>query len=326
MALIFLNAEETRRLLPMDQCIEVMKPAMIAASSGSMYIPPRTLFQLQDDSGFFAVMPGASKELGTYGAKVVSYHPANSASDLPAIQGFVAVFDHQTGQPRAIMDGGVITDIRTAAASGLATQLLARPDAGSCGIFGAGALADVHLQAMCTVRPVEECVIWARRREQAEALAEKHRARSSVAVRATDDPGEAGACDIVCTTTASPEPVLHGNWVKPGAHINLVGAHNISSRESDTNLIKKSTIYVDLLESTLNEGGDVMIPIREGAVNADHIIGEIGQLLTGDIHGRTNQRQITVYNSLGITSQDLYAARHVMEKALEQGAGTQVSF
>ena len=326
MSLIFINAEETRRLLPMDQCIEVMEPAMIAATSGSMYIPPRTLFQLQDDSGFFAVMPGASRELDAYGAKVVSYHPANSAKGLPAIQGFVAVFDHQTGQPRAIMDGGVITNIRTAAASGLATRLLARPEAGSCGIFGAGALADVHLQAMCSVRPLEECIIWARRRDQAEALAEKHAARSGVAVRATGDPAETGACDIVCTTTASPKPVLQGNWVKPGAHINLVGAHTINSRESDTYLIEKSKIYVDLIESTLNEGGDVMIPVREGAINPEHIIGEIGQLLTGDISGRTNDRQITVYNSLGITSQDLYAARHVMEKALEQGAGTEVSF
>ena len=310
----------------MEQCIEVMEPAMIAASSGSMYIPPRTLFQLQDDSGFFAVMPGASRELDAYGAKVVSYHPANSAKGLPAIQGFVAVFDHQTGQPRAIMDGGVITNIRTAAASGLATRLLARPEAGSCGIFGAGALADVHLQAMCSVRPLEECIIWARRRDQAEALAEKHAARSGVAVRATGDPAETGAWDIVCTTTASPKPVLQGNWVKPGAHINLVGAHTINSRESDTYLIEKSKIYVDLIESTLNEGGDVMIPVREGAINPEHIIGEIGQLLTGDIFGRTNDRQITVYNSLGITSQDLYAARHVMEKALEQGAGTEVSF
>jgi len=325
-SLIFLNAEETRRLLPMEQCIDVMEPAMIAASSGSMYIPPRTLFQLQDDSGFFAVMPGTSQELNSYGAKVVSYHPANSARGLPAIQGFVAVFDHQTGQPKAIMDGGVITDIRTAAASGLATRLLARPEAGSCGIFGAGALADVHLQAMCEVRPVHECIIWARRYEQAEALAEKHRKRSRVAVRATDDPAEAGACDIICTTTASPEPVLRGDWVKPGAHINLVGAHTISSRESDTNLIKKSKVYIDLLESTVNEGGDVMIPIREGAISRDHIIGEVGQLLMGDIHARTNEQQITVYNSLGITSQDLFAARHVMENALEQGMGTQVSF
>jgi len=326
MSLIIINAEETRKLLPLGECIDVMEAAMVAASSGSMLIPPRILFNLQDDSGFFAVMPGASQEMKAYGAKVVSYHPSNSAKGLPAIQGFVTLFDHESGQPQAIIDGGVITDVRTAAASGLATRLLARPDARTCGIFGAGALADVHIEAMCAVRALEECVIWARRREQAEALANKHRVRSGLSARATDDPAEAGACDIVCTTTASPEPVLFGKWVRPGSHVNLVGAHNLLSRESDTDLILKSNIYIDLLESIINESGDIMIPVQEGAVSKEHIIGEIGQLLTGDIHGRTDAQQITVYNSLGITSQDLYAANYVLTRALEQGAGIRVTF
>lgn len=326
MSLIFLNAEDTRKLLPMDECIKVMESAMIAASSGSMLIPPRILFNLQDNSGFFAVMPGASQEMKAYGAKVVSYHPSNSAKDLPAIQGFVTLFDHESGQPQAIIDGGVITDVRTAAASGLATRLLAKPDAKTCGIFGAGALADVHIEAMCSVRPVEECLIWARRPEQARVLAEKHSERTGVRVRATNVPSEAGACDIICTTTASPEPVLQGQWVRPGAHVNLVGAHNISARESDSELIVKSLIYVDLIESTLNEGGDIMIPIQEGAISEDHIIGEIGQFLLGDIPGRTDVEQITAYNSLGITSQDLYAARYVLEKSRSSGLGVTVNF
>lgn len=326
MSLIFLNAEDTRKLLPMDECIKVMESAMIAASSGSMLIPPRILFNLQDNSGFFAVMPGASQEMKAYGAKVVSYHPSNSAKDLPAIQGFVTLFDHESGQPQAIIDGGVITDVRTAAASGLATRLLAKPDAKTCGIFGAGALADVHIEAMCSVRPVEECLIWARRPEQARVLAEKHSERAGVRVRATNVASEAGACDIICTTTASPEPVLQGQWVRPGAHVNLVGAHNISARESDSDLIVKSLIYVDLIESTLNEGGDIMIPIQEGAISEDHIIGEIGQLLLGDIPGRTDVEQITAYNSLGITSQDLYAARYVLEKSRSSGLGVTVNF
>jgi len=326
MSLIIINAEETRRLLPMGECIEVMEAAMIAASTKSMLIPPRILFNLQDDSGFFAVMPGASRAMSAYGAKVVSYHPDNASKGLPAIQGFVTVFDHETGQPRAIIDGGAITDIRTAAASGLATRLLARPEAKTCGIFGAGALADVHIEAMCTVRPVEECVLWARRLEQAEALAEKHSTRTGVRVRATQDPSEAGACDIICTTTASPQPVLAGHWVRPGAHVNLVGSHNIKARESDTELIIKSNLYVDLKESTLNEGGDVMIPVQEGSINEDHIIGEIGQLLMGDVPGRADDQQITVYNSLGITSQDLYAAQHVLDRSQALGLGVTVNF
>jgi ornithine cyclodeaminase len=169
-------------------------------------------------------------------------------------------------------------------------------------------------------------VLWARRLEQAEALAEKHSTRAGVRVRATQDPSEAGACDIICTTTASPEPVLAGHWVRPGAHVNLVGAHNIKARESDTELIIKSNLYVDLKESTLNEGGDVMIPVQEGSINENHIIGEIGQLLMGDVPGRADDQQITVYNSLGITSQDLYAAQHVLDRSQALGLGVTVDF
>jgi ornithine cyclodeaminase len=324
--MFIINAEETYRLLTMEACIDVMEPAMKATSSGSTLIPPRTLFQLQDDSGFFAVMPGASSEMGVYGAKMVSYHPENSARGEAPLQGFVAMFDHDNGRPLAIIDGGAITNIRTAAASGLATRLLARHDADSCGIFGAGALADTHIAAMCAVRPVRECVIWARRQEQASALAEKHSAGSPVRFRATSDPEEAAACDLICTTTASTRPVIRGEWVRPGTHINLVGAHRLDSREADTDLIVKSVVYVDSMESTRNEGGDVMIPIEEGAIDEDHICGEIGVLLDGGIPGRQHDGQITVYNSLGITSQDLYAAEYVLRQALKQGDGTQVSF
>jgi len=324
--MLIINAQQARTLLPMAECIDVMEPAMRAASSKSMLIPPRTLFQLQDDSGFFAVMPGASETLQAYGAKVVSYHPANARQGRPPIQGFVTLFDHHTGEPRAVIDGNVITNVRTAAASGLATRCLARPDSHSCGIFGAGALAEVHIEAMCLVRPIERCMIWARNLAQAQALAARCSEQHPVEFLATNDPREAAACDVICTTTASPDPVVRGEWIRPGAHLNLVGAHKLSNREADTAAIIKSRVYVDLLESTRNEGGDIMIPIQEGAVDEDHIIGEIGQLLGGEIDGRLHEHDITVYNSLGITSQDLYAALHVLNKALETGAGTRVTF
>jgi ornithine cyclodeaminase/alanine dehydrogenase-like protein (mu-crystallin family) len=324
--MLIINAEQARSLLPMAECIDAMEPAMIAASNQSMLIPPRTLFQLQDDSGFFAVMPGASEALQAYGAKVVSYHPANAKRGRPPIQGFVTLFDHHTGEPRAIIDGNVITNVRTAAASGLATRCLARPDSGSCGIFGAGALAEFHIEAMCQVRPIERFVIWARNLAQARTLADRCSAQNQADFRATNDPQEAAACDVICTTTASPVPVVKGEWIRPGAHINLVGAHKLTSREADTGVIVKARVYVDLMESTRNEGGDIMIPIREGAVSEDHVIGEIGQLLTGGIAGRLHEDDITVYNSLGITSQDIYAALHVLNKALETGVGTRVTF
>jgi len=323
-ALTVISAREVRQLLPMAECIEVMAVAMAAASSGSIDIPARQFAPLIDDSGLLGLMPGSSKELGSYGAKLISLHRDNPEKGLPTVQGFVALFDFATGVPTAIVEGAEITGLRTAAASGLATGLLAREDARRCGIFGTGVQAVSHIDAMCAVRPVEEILIWGRNSESTALFAEAQAERTGLIVRATDDPAEAGACDLLCTVTASPEPVLKGEWVRPGAHINLVGAHTLETREADTALVARSTVYVDLLASARNEGGDVMIPVAEGVVGEDHIVGEIGQLVGGEIPGRSGADQITLYKSLGITAQDLYVAQSVFERAQAAGIGTKV--
>ncbi len=326
MALTIINAEQTAELLPMDACIDVMEQAMIATSTGTMLIPPRLIFTLIDGSGFFASMPGSSVEMSAFGSKVVSFLPENPARGRSAISGFVTLFDHESGAPRAIIDGCVITAVRTAAASGMAARHLARADARTCGILGTGGQAHVHIEAMCAVRPVEEVIIWGRDIAKAEALAARHAHREGVNIRATGDAAEAGGCDLVCTTTVATEPILMGDWLNPGAHVSLVGAHSISARESDTQTIVKSKVYVDSLESTRNESGDIMIPISEDAIDETHIIGEIGQLLTGEIDGRDNDEQITLYNSLGVTSQDLFAAHYVLQQAKARGIGVTVDF
>ena len=326
MSLTIINAALVRRLLPMEACIQVMEGAMIAACSGTIAVPPRSFVPLMDNSGWLGMMPGSSLELNSYGAKVISLHPDNPKRGLPAIQGFVVLFDHASGAPVALLEGSEITAIRTAAASGLATRLLAPEDARSCGVFGTGVQAVVHIDAMCVARPVQEILIWGRNTEKTRQFAEQQAHRTGRDVQATDDPALAAGCDLVCTVTGSPVPVLKGEWVQPGAHINLVGSHSLATREADTALITKAAVYVDLLESTRNEGGDIMIPVQEGAVDEDHIIGEIGQLLRSEIKGRTDARQITLYNSLGMTAQDLYAARYVFDQAQAAGLGEQVAF
>jgi len=289
-------------------------------------LPPRVVYNLSGDTGVVFTMPGSADEVDTFGAKLVSFLPQNLTAGKPVVSGLVALFDRHTGQPRAIIDGRAITDIRTAATSAMATRYLARKDAGSCGIFGTGGQADSHIDAICAVRPVEDIVIWGRSYEKAQALAERHAQRHGVNTRATQDPAEAGACDIVCTVTGSLDPILKGVWVKPGAHVCLVGAHGLNARESDTELIVKSRVYVDYIESTLNEGGEIMIPIGEGSVDESHIVGEIGEVLTGKIGGRATDDEITVYNSLGVVSQDLYAASYILRQAVAEGAGTTVAF
>ena len=325
MSFIVINAALTRKLLPMSDCIKVIKHAMMAASQGDADIPPRLITPLPDDHGWLALMPGASSELKTYGAKIVGLHPANPDKSLPAVQGFVCLFDLDTGKPIGLVDGAAITAIRTAAASALATQWLAKEDALSCGILGTGAQAITHAEAMLAVRPLQEIIIWGRNMEKAAALCAELSSRYQCHFSAASHPAEAAACDIVCTVTGSSEPVLKGEWVKPGAHVNLVGAHALNTREADTALIVKSKVYVDLLESTRNEGGDIMIPVQEGAIDPSDIVGELGALIAGELPGRQHADDITTYNSLGITVQDLYAAHYVMTKARQTGVGVLVN-
>lgn len=321
MGIRIISAELVRELLPMAECVDVMAEAMAAASSRTVAVPPRKFHPLTDNSGHLGLMPGFSRELGSYGAKIISLHRDNPAQGLPAIQGFVCLFEHATGTPVAIVAGAELTGIRTAAASGLATRLLAREDARSCGIFGTGVQAQTHIDAVAAVRPIDEVVVWGRRYEVAEQFAREQAARTGLAVRATREPQQAAACDVICTVTGSPEPILRAQWVQPGAHVNVVGAHTLDSREVDTPLVVAAAVYVDLMESTRNEGGDIMIPVREGAIDESHIRGELGELVLGQIPGRDHAEQITLYNSLGMTAQDLFAARRVYDRAVAENLG-----
>lgn len=326
MTLRVINAQEVRRLLPMADCIDAMESAMLAASTGRVFIPPRMVMPLIDNTGFLGLMPGSAANPEVYGAKIMGMHPANPARGLPLIQGFVVLFDHETGTPAVLMEGAEITAIRTAAASGLATRVLAREHASTCGIFGTGVQAATHISAMASVRPVKKFIIWGRDPAKARVLIESVQGNYDAEFETTTSPEEAAGCDIVCTVTASPEPVVNGDWLIPGAHLNVVGSHAPAVREADTATIKRSAVYVDLMESARNEAGDILIPIQEGAIDWDHVRGEIGAVLAGNIKGRSSPEEITLYKSQGITAQDLYAADLVYRRALKSGAGVEVDF
>ena len=321
-----INAEQVRMLLPMDECVDIMAAAMQAASAGSVAVPPRLIMPLIDDSAHFGLMPGSSSDPQVYGAKIISLHTSNPAQGRPAVQGFVTLFNHVTGAPIAIIEGGQLTAIRTAAASGLATRYLARANARSHGIFGTGVQAVTHIDAIALTRPISVVLIWGRDADKAQALAETSADRTGLDVRATVDPEEAAHCDIISTVTGSSEPILRGHWIGAGAHINLVGAHSPDAREADSDLMANASIYADLLASLFNESGDVLIPINEGRIKRSDVKGEIGQVVLGDLAGRSSEQEITVYKSLGITAQDLFAAHLVYSKAVETGVGVDVDF
>jgi ornithine cyclodeaminase len=310
-----IDATKVQNLLPVKDCIQAVREAMIAFSQDNVQVPLRSSIPIEEGKTLL-FMPGACKELGFYGVKLISLHADNARKGLPTIQGVIILFDHETGEPKAMIEGSSVTGLRTAAASALATELLARPEAKTLGIFGAGLQAETHIDAIAAVRPIENVLIWARKYDAAVAFADQQSKRTGLSIKAVADPADAAACDIICTVTAASEPVLKSEWVKPGTHINLVGSHSLSAREADTALIVNSRLYVDSLASTTAEAGDIMIPVQEGAINMDHIVGEIGQVASGDLAGRLDDKQITLYNSLGITAQDLFSAASIYRRFL----------
>ncbi len=327
MPLRILNAQDVRELLPMAECIAAMRDAMIALSHRSVAIPQRIISALPDGTGYFACMPGSCSEPAVDGAKVVTLLPGNPAAGRPAIQGVVLLFDHATGAPAALLDGAEITALRTAAVSGLATQLLAREDARSHGVLGAGVQARVHVDAIRVARPhAREVLVWARGAGNARAFAEAESGRTGLRIRAVADAREAAACDIVSACTGATEPVLRGDWLRPGAHVNLVGAHQPTHREADTQAVVRSTVYVDLMESAMKEAGDLLIPIGEGAFARERIAGELGQLAAGEVPGRTSPQQVTLFKSLGVVAQDLFAGWAALRAAQARGRGVEVPF
>jgi len=322
--MLIINRKEVERLLPMTACIGVLADAMLAASGGAVAMPLRVFAPLADDSGSLGLMPGSTLVPPVFGAKVISLRFDNPAKGLPTVQGYVTLFDHDTGTPVALIEGASVTAIRTAAASGLATRELARQDARTHGIFGTGVQAVTHFDAVACVRDIERVVVWGRDADKARRFAAQQSERGQVEVTATEDPAEAANCDVVSTVTASTQPILRGEWLEAGCHLNLVGVHTPGAREADTVVIQRSRVYVDLIESAMNEAGDLLIPIDEGAIDEAHILGEIGEVLAGTVDGRTGDSDITLYKSLGIVAQDLFAAAHIYSRALEDGAGVEV--
>ncbi len=310
----------------MTECIEVMGRAMRAFSAGVVNMPSRIIAPLDGGNDFFILMPGEVGSSAIYGAKIVGLHPGNPAEGRPAVQGFVTLFDRNTGAPVALVDGAGITAIRTAAASALATRELSRKDATSHGIFGTGVQAASHLNSVSTIRAIEKVLVWGRDYVKARQFAQKHRQRTGMMISAVEEPAAAAACDIVSLVTNAPEPVLRGKWLRAGAHLNLVGAHEPHDREADSEAVAKSAIYVDSRQGALSEAGDILIPLSEGKISEKDIIGEIGDVLLGNAPGRQDQQQITLYKSLGIVAQDLFAAEHVLRKARETGRGKLVEF
>ena len=311
--MLILDRKEVERLLPMGECIEVMAQALSALARGEALQPLRQAHWLPDRRGLLGVMPGAlwDGDGGTVlGVKVVTVFHGNHEHGEESHLGSVLLFEGEMGKPVACLDAATVTEIRTAAMSALATRLLAREDAGDLALLGSGIQARSHLAAMKEVRPLRRVRVWSRHPENARRFA----AEQGVEAVATAREAVEGA-DLVCTVTSSREPVLEGAWLAPGAHVTAAGACTPAVRELDTEAVRRARVFIDRRESALAEAGDLLIPMREGAVGEDHIVGEIGDVLVGRIPGRQSPEEITLFKSLGLAVEDLAAARFVWRRA-----------
>lgn len=322
---LIIDRDAVAGALPMDVCMDVMAEALLALARGEAGVPLRTLMWLPDRTGLLGMMPAHYAKAGVMGIKVVSVMPGNHGTTYDAHQGAVLLFETENGRPLALVDASEITAIRTAAVSGVATRLLAREYAGNLAILGSGVQASTHLAAMLIARPIERVRVFSRSAANLRRFVERAAAEHDIEVEPMSSARAAvEGADIICTTTSAREPVLFGDWIAPGAHINAVGSSVRTARELDGVAIARSRLFVDRRESTLNEAGDFLLAREEGLVGDDHIVAELGELLSGEAPGRRSAEEITLFESLGLGVEDVAAAYHAWDRLRLGGGGTTV--
>jgi ornithine cyclodeaminase len=322
--LLVLASRHVHELLTYRECAEVMRAALAARARGQIQQPLRTIVRPRDAAGFMALMPAYAPDSG-YGLKAICVTPGNPAVGKDAHQGGVLLFDVSTGEPRALVNASAVTEIRTAATSAVATDLLARPGAAELAIIGTGVQGRAHAHAIAATRDLTGIRLAGRDLARTRTLAAELTGQLDVLVSAYDDvPAAVAGADIVVTATTATEPVLRREWLAPGAHVNAVGAYTPTTRELDTATMAEAAVFADSRESVSSEAGDFLIAKREGADNP--VRAELGELITGTATGRADDDELTVFESLGLAAEDLAAASFLYEKAARLGAGTAAEF
>jgi alanine dehydrogenase len=322
---VLLGEKDVRTVLSMDDLIAAMETALDQFSAGGVRQPLRSVVEIGDGHAFYGVMPAYISQPPALGTKLVSVYHSNAAVGLPTHLATIVLLDPGTGALQALMDGRYITEARTAAVSAASARHLARPDARVLAVLGSGVQARSHIEALVRVRPFEELRVWGRDAGRVRALLDEVApgvlqgpARMIAAASAE---AAADGADVIALVTASREPVLTRAAVGGGAHICAVGACRADQREMDTTLVRDARVFVDSRAGALAEAGDLVIPIREGAIDASHIAGELGDVFGGRTSGRRSPAEITIFKSLGMAVEDVAAARLAFDRASERGLG-----
>jgi ornithine cyclodeaminase/alanine dehydrogenase-like protein (mu-crystallin family) len=324
MEIRILNANDVRQALPMRSAIEAMKSAFAQLSTGNATVPIRSHVEVEQHEGITLFMPALLHESQDLAIKIVSVFPRNLERGLSTINALVVAIDPETGIPTAVIEGASLTAIRTGAASGAATDLLARTDSSVVAIFGSGVQARTQLEAVCTVRQIHEVRVYSLDEPEARSYAEEMAELGPIPknIRIADNPSEAIVeADIICTATTSATPVFDGKELEPGVHINAIGSFTPEMQELDVETVKRSLVVVDSREAALIEAGDLIVPIKRGEITPEWIYAEIGELVTDIKPGRTDPNQITLFKSVGIAVQDAISAGYALTRAEEAGLG-----
>lgn len=326
---LLLSRSDVQRALRMEDAIGLVERGFTEFGEGSVEMPQRPVIFVPEHDGLAAFMPALVRGMGALSIKTVTAFKSNVKKGLPTILGTVTLLDPETGVPLSIMDGGYLTAVRTGAASGVATKYLAREDAHIAAIFSAGVQARTQLEAICTVRDINQVRVFDVDHAQAERFAEEMGGHGPIPadIEVVGSPREAlDGAHIVVAATTSPSPVFDGDDLSPGAHINGVGSHAPGVRELDTKTLVRSKIVCDSVEACLVEAGDLLIPIEEGALSESDIHGGLAEVIGGKLPGRQTDEEITLFKSVGLAFQDAVAAQHTYRQAKILGLGMEFQF
>ena len=320
---LVLSREDIASVLEMDDVIDAVERAFVDFAKGRAKMPPRSIMDFPENDGWVGIMSAAIETAGSIGTKVVTVFKNNARKSMPTTMATILLNDASTGEPLAIMEAGLITAMRTGAASAIATKYLARKDSHVVGLFGAGIQAKYQLFGVSRVRKVGNVKQYTPTKARQKKFAEEMEKEIGAKIQIVGNPKESVQnSDIVITATTSPTPVFNGKWVSDGTHINAIGAHTKDTRELDTTLIEKAKIVVDLRDAALEEAGEIVIPKAEG--KKLNIYAELSELVSGKKKGRTSDSEVTVYKGCGIALEDLAVAKLAYDLATKKALGKNI--
>jgi alanine dehydrogenase len=327
--MLILSESHLRAVLTMRDVIRAVEQGFGALADGKAQAPERLRLNVPEHSGVMLEMPayiGSDNDpaQGALGSKIVSVFANNIERNLAIVQSVYVLLDHETGVPLSLMEGRFITAIRTAATSAVATKLMASRGKKQLAVFGAGVQARFHIDAMIEVAEVEHVMIASRSTERASTFADEIRTAHKLSCEIVSAEEAVAAANLICTCTTSSEPLFSGELINEGAHVNAVGAFSPSTRELDTDTIRRARVFIDHIFSAGREAGEILIPISDGAIDSNHVKGTLADLVSGKIVGRESNSDITVFKSCGLAIEDLVTARLAYSRAIAGGVGTRV--